>query len=623
MKHPPSILIVDDTPENLLFLKALMNKLNINLIQAYSGTEALEKINGVELALAIIDVHMPGMNGYELSEKINQRSTAGKVPVIFVTAIFFDEKEIFKGYNSGAVDYIFKPIDRHILLSKINVFLDLYEYKQTVISNAVQLKKYAEKLVKANTALQKSDAKYKSYIENAPDGVFVTDKTGKYLEVNEAASRISGHSKNELIGMSMSDMLIDKPVENIAAFFNQLDKKGSYAVETEFKHKNGSKRWMTISAVQLSKKLFLGFVKDITDNKFADVALKESEDRFRSFFELTADLMVISDTSGYFKDINSSWSHVLGFSKEEFLGKPFFDFIHPDDVVKTKTIITEKINRGSTVLSFENRYLKKGGGIVWLEWTSQLNTQKGQIYAIARDITARKNAEAELQSSLEQLHALTIYIEKVRENERIIISRELHDDLGQALTAVKIDLGLIKNKVSDTNTILRIEKVSALVSDTIKTVQRLTSQLRPQIIDDLGLNVAIEWHVKEFTERTGIEVFPTLNSSLEISAEASLTVFRIMQESLTNIARHSKATKVNISLFQNGDYIQFRIADNGIGITENETTSKKSFGLLGMKERASSLGGTLNIYNENGQGTVIMLIFPKQIEQITHENSDL
>ena len=221
-----------------------------------------------------------------------------------------------------------------------------------------------------------------------------------------------------------------------------------------------------------------------------------------------------------------------------------------------------------------------------------------------------------------QLHQLTQYIEKVREDERVAISRELHDDLGQALTAVKIDLKIISQNISDKAIILKMNKVSALVSETIKTVQRLTSQLRPQIIEDLGLETAIEWYTNEFEQRNGVEVLLDMDSEIAISPDASLVIFRIMQESLTNVSRHAGATHVNICLHKTEGTISFRISDNGIGITENAIQSKKSFGIISMKERALLLGGTLDIYREKEHGTVIKLALPLN-NKWTYENFNL
>ena len=235
---------------------------------------------------------------------------------------------------------------------------------------------------------------------------------------------------------------------------------------------------------------------------------------------------------------------------------------------------------------------------------------------------ALKKSEIELKNSVLQLRKLTQYTEKVREDERVAISRELHDDLGQALTAVTIDLATIVHHVSDTKVISKIEKVSDLVIEIIKNVQRITSQLRPRIIDDFGLEMAIEWYTKEFAQRTGVKFSLELKSGKSITPDASLVIFRIMQESLTNIARHSGATKVEIKLLKDADHITFTLSDNGKGITENELKARNSFGILSMTERAASLGGTFNIYRTKKPETVVKLIFPLNFKE-SDENSNM
>jgi PAS domain S-box-containing protein len=499
MENLPNILIVDDISINLELLEYIILKFDVNLIQALSGSDALTKIRGIDLALAIIDVEMPEMNGYELALKINEERLDHKVPIIFLTARYADEPEVIKGYSSGAVDYIVKPVASQILKSKISVFIDLFYQKQIIVRNVTLLKKFADDLTKSNVALKRSELKYRSYIDNAPDGVFIVDDIGRYIEVNEAACRITGYSKDELLKMSISDMLQKEHLEGSLADFKAIAIHGLFKADLSFTHKSGTSRWWAIAAVKLTETRFLCFIKDITE---------------------------------------------------------------------------------------------------------------------------RKRTEEELESSLDQLHQLTQYIEKVRENERVAISRELHDDLGQSLTAVKIELGLIRKNVSDKEVTLKINKVSALVSETIKTVQRLTSQLRPEIIEDLGLKAAIEWYTNEFAQRNGVEVSFDMDSLITTSPDASLIIFRVMQESLTNISRHAKATHVDIVLSKIDNDIHFRISDNGIGITEDKIHSKKSFGIMSMKERAVSLGGHLDIYRGGDHGTVIKLVFPL-ISKCTYENSYL
>ena len=226
----------------------------------------------------------------------------------------------------------------------------------------------------------------------------------------------------------------------------------------------------------------------------------------------------------------------------------------------------------------------------------------------------RKRAEIELTYSYEKLRLLTQHIEEVRENERIAISRELHDDLGQSLTAVKMDLSSIKHSVTDNEVLSKIIKVTELVSDTIKTVQRLTAQLRPQIIEDLGLEAAIQWYTKDFAKRSEIEINLNIASKIDISPDISLVVFRIIQESLTNVARHAAASHVEIKLRKTNNQLKLQITDNGIGISEKNLKAKDSFGLISMTERAASLGGELHIGKGNECGTILQLLLPLNLK---------
>ena len=503
MDHIPNLLIVDDSEINLKLLKTITLKINANLICATSGSEALEKTRGVDLALAILDVRMPEMSGYELAERLNNERFEDKVPVIFLTANSIDESEIFKGYSSGAVEYISKPFRSQILRSKINVFLDLFNYKQTILRNGALLRKRADELIILNEVLTQRDEK--------------------------------------------------------------------------------------IQHEQLFSRALLDSIPGI-------------------FFLYTyPELRMVA--------WNKQYETLFGYEAHEMKGRHVLDWHPPENKEAVLASLEDFMESGQA--SVETTLMTKDGHLIPFLLNGVKFEREGETFLIGTgtDVTERKKAEDELKSSLEELQQLTKYSEQVRENERVAISRELHDDLGQALTAVKIDLGIIRQKVFDQDVVLRIGKVSALVSDTIKTVQRLTSQLRPEIIDDLGLEAAIEWYTKEFAERTGITVVNDLDYGLRISSDRSLTLFRIMQESLTNIARHSGGGRVEIALHENGAYANFRISDNGIGITQEQIVSKKSFGILSMKERTAALGGKFDISGGINGGTVIKIIFPLKIEK--------
>jgi PAS domain S-box-containing protein len=239
MDQLPNLLIVDDYKENLFLLEILIKKTNVNLIIANSGAEALEKTEGIELALAIIDVRMPVMNGYELAMKMSERSN-DKVPVIFLTASHFSEIEMFKGYGLGAVDYIFKPFDNNFLLSKINVFLDLYKQKLTIHREAVVLKKYASELTRVNSELKKSEEKYRTMLNASPDGIILIDVKGVIKEVSEKGLELFGaETLVEMVGNKISHFVRAEENKMIREMIEKTLKDGLIQnIEISIKKKN-------------------------------------------------------------------------------------------------------------------------------------------------------------------------------------------------------------------------------------------------------------------------------------------------------------------------------------------------------------------------------------------------
>jgi two-component system sensor histidine kinase UhpB len=338
----------------------------------------------------------------------------------------------------------------------------------------------------------------------------------------------------------------------------------------------------------------------------------------------------VFDLAGNKKYFDKKASELLGFKTTEYIEykrseTEFLELIHSDDRETVRKQLIESEYRKSEIET-DFRVVWSDGSVRYMTTRARLITDNNgipiRLIGLIWDISDRKKVEEELKSSLEQLHQVAQHIEEVREEERVAISRELHDDLGQALTAVKIDLASIKQNVTDMATVLKINKVSALVGDTIKTVQRLTSQLRPQIIDDLGLETAIEWYTKEFEERNKIKIYLDLNPDLVIAPDVSLVLFRIMQEAFTNIARYSGATTAKIVLGKRGGNIEFSVSDNGTGLSDDKISSKKSFGIISMRERAASLGGTLKIFREDERFTVIHVVFPNN-KNVSNENSDM
>ncbi len=233
----------------------------------------------------------------------------------------------------------------------------------------------------------------------------------------------------------------------------------------------------------------------------------------------------------------------------------------------------------------------------------------------ASERSERRKADRELKKSHEQLRSLAAHLQSAREEERTNIAREIHDELGQSLAAIKIDLSLMAEKLQKDNGNSAVaEQMKAevdVVNSIIIAVRRICTELRPAILDHLGLGAAIEWQAGEFQKKSGIECEVTLNPyNITAGKDQSTVLFRIFQESLTNVLRHSKATKVRAALIRQDDCIMLEIADNGIGIPENQLVKTNSFGLLGMRERAYICNGELRINGSLGKGTTITAIIP-------------
>ena len=255
------------------------------------------------------------------------------------------------------------------------------------------------------------------------------------------------------------------------------------------------------------------------------------------------------------------------------------------------------------------------------ERTAELGTANEQL---RREITERKRSEEELKQSRERLRDLASHLQSIREQEGGRIAREIHDELGQALTALKMDIHWLSNRLLIDQKLLleKTQSMSKLIDMTVQSVQRISSELRPGLLDDLGLSAAIEWQAKEFQNRTNIQCkIISIPEDIILDKATSTAIFRIFQETLTNIARHANATIVEIMLQQKSGTLELAVHDNGRGITEKEISDSRSFGLIGMQERAHSQGGSLTIRGSLNKGTTVKVYIPTSIESRNNDKN--
>ncbi|MEI6091127.1 MAG: PAS domain S-box protein [bacterium] len=400
MEVLPNLLIVDDTEENLVFLKRTTQTVKVNVIFAFSGEEALKKSKGIELALAIIDIQMSEMDGHELALKLNQQRPIEKVPIIFLTSNIINETEQMKGYLSGAVDYISRPIDYRILLRKIVVFLDIFHQRKALIQDAQDLAKYAEELANVNEEIRKSEEKYRMLINLAPDAFFNGDAVGNFLDVNNSAVDLTGYSREELLNMHLEEILSPDYPEKNRLRLDLIEKGETVKIEREIIRRDSNKINIEMNSKKMPDGTVQSFFRDVTQRKIAEEALKKSEEKYRMLLNLAPDAFFQGNILGNFLDVNNSAIEMTGYSREELL-KMNMKELFSVNYLEQNNLRYDLLEKGETV-KIEREIIRKDGNKIYIEMNSK-KMPDGTVQSFFRDITQRKIAEETLQYSNERL----------------------------------------------------------------------------------------------------------------------------------------------------------------------------------------------------------------------------
>ena len=331
-------------------------------------------------------------------------------------------------------------------------------------------------------------------------------------------------------------------------------------------------------------------------------------------FEQAPEAVALMNVGHRVVRVNGEFTRVFGYSPQEVLDRGLADLIVPDDLRDEFQKFTELVANGQRVDAESIRRRKDGSRLPVSIVRVPVSVPGGQIaeYGIYHDVTERKRAEEDLRRSFEQLRALAAHLQSVREEERTRVAREIHDELGQALTAIKLDLtALLRDLPTDQEPPVRhCQSILKLLDGAIQSVRRIATDLRPGVLDDLGLVAAVEWAAEEFQARTGIQCHVSLpDVDIAMDPERATALFRIFQETLTNVARHANATQVIVRLVQNSD-LSLEVRDDGKGIAEKQLSAGQSLGILGMRERALLLGGELTISGGPGKGTIVKVRIP-------------
>ena len=351
---------------------------------------------------------------------------------------------------------------------------------------------------------------------------------------------------------------------------------------------------------------------DLSKQQEERTALRREAEILQTVFDNIPVMISFYDASGHLLFVNREWERVLGWSLTEAQRTDILSEAYPDPE-RHREVLEFMQRAEGRWKDFRTR--TRDGRLIDTSW-ARVALSDGTRLGFGVDVTERRDSETRLLQSTEELRALSERLRVVREEERTRMAREVHDEIGQALTALRMDVAWLERRLAatgDQRTALdsKLRSMAALVDTTLLAVQRIATELRPGILDELGLEAAIEWYLREFEQRTGITC--RLRSELgrpAIDSGRATGIFRILQEALTNVARHSEATRTEIDLSSDGGELRLEIRDNGRGIAEDRIESSGSLGLVGMRERARSLGGDVKIRRAVEGGTTVTLTIP-------------
>jgi len=521
------------------------------------------------------------------------------------------------------------PYELEIISKKGNkIWLELQETPIVQNNKTVSLVGVATDITKrkwAERALQASEKKYRDIFALAPIGIYQSSRSGKLLNANISIAKLLGYSSiEEFIGCNLEDIYYNK--KDMEHFIAQHDIAGenvTLSFETQWKKKNGEVIWVLLTVHDVRDKsgqvlYYEGFVFDITARKQVEEALSESEERYRLLVENSTDLVAEINTLGEYLYVSPNVKTILDYRPVDLIGTNIISKVYNKD----KELIYEILNKNRGSATY--RYRDRNGMWHWFESSCQsYSTSSGEkrIVIVSRDITERKKAEQEIEISRKQLQYFTEHLEHVLEEERKGISREMHDELGQLLTILKFDLGWIRLEVlkGNINVTDKIDSMIESVNECLSAVKRISKEIRPPQLDALGLSGAIQWDIEQAERKIGIKGNLTISpSGLELRGKTATVLYRIFREALTNVVRHSQAKNIYVNLEKKETSLILTIRDDGRGITKKELKGETSLGLVGMRERARIIGGTITINGKTGEGTTIKVEVP--IEKIKESN---
>ena len=477
-------------------------------------------------------------------------------------------------------------------------------------------------LRQTEAALRMSEEKFGRVFRSSPIAISVVNKdTGEYRDVNEAYCRMTGYERDEVVGRLATSLDLF-PQEERQRMMALYEAHGCLRnVQAQLRKKNGETIHCLLSdeVVNIgSEVLCITTAQDNSEEVRAVEALQAKDRELELIYNTVEDvifLLNVEDDGGYrFASVNQTFVKTTGLSPEQVVGKQVAEIIPEPSLSLVLAQYKKAIETAATVRWEEVTPFPKGEktGIVSVTPVFDKGGRCTRLVGSVHDITDAKQAQAELNKAYEQSRSLASHLQDIREEERTTIAREIHDELGQLLTGLKMELSWLKKieKLTPEQVAGRVQQASLLLDQCVQSVRTIAAELRPSLLDDLGLEEAIRWQAKEFRARTGIAAkFYTNSKDLACPSNKATVFFRVLQEALTNVARHADAKQVEIRLLHTDGNLTLSIADDGKGF-QPKAGNTATLGLLGMKERMLAVGGEFTIHSTPGEGTTVLVSAP-------------
>jgi len=469
---------------------------------------------------------------------------------------------------------------------------------------------------RAEEALRESEERYRDLVENSHELICTHDLSGKILSVNRAARELFGYELHEFVGIkNIRDILAPQVREQFSGYMQRILKEratsGTMLVQTRSGELRLLEYYNSLRTEGVDAPIVRGIARDITEARLAERALRESEERYRELFENSKDAFYVHDMQGIYTSVNRAAEKLSGYSRKQIVGKHFSEFMTPEYAQQVQRQLQKKLEAaGETTYDIE--MITKKGRHVPVEISSRLIWENGVAVGVqgcVRDISEKKRAQEAERSYLRR-------VIEAQEAERRRISRELHDQVGQILTAVEMNLHALQHKCTQAEILLSINDNLKVIDEAVDQVRDLSVDLRPLLLDDLGLVVALRWYLERQTRNLGIPakfVSGSLDEDDRFSSELETACFRIVQEGVTNIVRHARASRISVRLERVLSDLVLLITDDGAGFDVRllrTSSGMSTLGLRGMEERAQAVGGIITIDSAPALGTEICARFP-------------